>query len=52
MLGYMLEWLILMLLVALVYKFFGKVFEKEDVYLFTVVMIKVLEGEIQWTKNN
>jgi len=37
MLGYMLEWLILMLLVALVYKIFGKVFEKEDIYLFTAV---------------
>lgn len=37
MLGYMLEWLILMLLVALVYKFFGKAFEKEDIYLFTAV---------------
>nr|DAI51529.1 MAG TPA: hypothetical protein [Caudoviricetes sp.] len=37
MLGYMLEWLILMLLVWLVYKIFGKVFEKEDIYLFTAV---------------
>lgn len=37
MLGYMLEWLILMLLVALVYKFFGKVFEREGIYLFTAV---------------
>lgn len=37
MLGYIFEWLLLMLLVALVYKFFGKVFEKEDIYLFTAV---------------
>lgn len=37
MLDYMLEWLILMVLVGLVYKLFGRVFEKEDVYLFTVV---------------
>lgn len=37
MLGYLFEWLLLMLLVALVYKFFGKVFEKEDVYIFTAV---------------
>lgn len=37
MLGYLFEWLILMLLVALVYKIFGKAFEKEDIYLFTVV---------------
>lgn len=37
MLGYMLEWLILMILVWLVYKIFRKVFEKEDIYLFTAV---------------
>lgn len=37
MLGYLLEWLILMFLVGLVLKIFGKVFEKEDVYLFTAI---------------
>lgn len=37
MLGYIFEWLLLMLLVALVYNIFGKVVEKEDVYLFTAV---------------
>lgn len=37
MLGYLLEWLILMFLVGLVYKIFGKVFEKEDIYLFTAI---------------
>lgn len=37
MLGYLLEWLILMVLVWLVYKIFGRTFEKEDIYLFTAV---------------
>lgn len=37
MLGYLLEWLILMALVGLVYKIFGRVFEKEDIYLFTAI---------------
>lgn len=37
MLGYMLEWLILMVLVWLVYKIFGRSFDKEDIYLFTAV---------------
>lgn len=37
MLGYLLEWLILMFLVGLVLKIFGRVFEKEDIYLFTAI---------------
>lgn len=37
MLGYIFEWLILMVLVWLVYKIFGRTFEKEDIYLFTAV---------------
>lgn len=37
MLGYFFEWIILMVLVGLVYKLFGRAFEKEDVYLFTAV---------------
>ena len=37
MLGYILEWLILIVLVWLVYKLFGRSFDKEDVYLFTVI---------------
>lgn len=37
MLGYIFEWLILMVLVGLVYKLFGRSFDKEDVYLYTVI---------------
>ena len=37
MLGYLLEWLILMVLIGLVYNIFGRVFEKEDIYLFTAI---------------
>ena len=37
MLGYLLEWLILMFLVGLVLKIFGVGFEEKDVYLLTVV---------------
>jgi len=37
MLGYIFEWLILMILVGLLYKLFGRTFEKEDVYLFTAI---------------
>ena len=37
MLGYIFERLILMVLVGLVYKLFGRSFDKEDVYLYTVI---------------
>ena len=37
MLGYILEWLILIVLVGLVFKLFGRSFDKEDVYLFTAI---------------
>lgn len=37
MLGYILEWLILIVLVMFVYKFIGRSFDKEDVYLFTAI---------------
>ena len=37
MLGYILEWLILIVLVMFVYKLFGRSFDKEDVYLFTAI---------------
>lgn len=37
MLGYILEWLILIVLVGLVFKLFGRSFDKEDLYLFTAV---------------
>ena len=37
MLGYLLEWLILMFLVGLVLKIFGEDFRSEYVYLFTAI---------------
>ena len=37
MLGYIFEWLVLMILVGLAYKLFGRTFEKEDVYLFSAI---------------
>lgn len=37
MLGYILEWLILIVLVMFVCKLFGRSFDKEDVYLFTAI---------------
>lgn len=37
MLGYLLEWLILMFLVGLVLKIFGEDFRLEYVYLFTAI---------------
>ena len=38
MLGYIFEWLILMVLVGLLYKLFGRTFEKVDVYLYTAIL--------------
>ena len=37
MLGYIFEWLLLMMLFGLLYNLFGRTFEKEDVYLFTAI---------------
>lgn len=37
MIDYLLEWSISMLMIRLFYMLFGREFEKEDVYLFTVI---------------